>query len=120
MKTLRNAAVLCIALAAAGSALQAERIILKNGHELTADVLKSDGTVVVADLGFTVLRLRRSEIARIVKDEAPTSRPGAAGSDLTEPPRPKWQLYRTARMQPTTIEKNAQTLTASICKLSYQ
>lgn len=45
---------------------RADPIELKGGHKLVGDVLKADDQAVVVDLGFTVLRVPRGEIVRMV------------------------------------------------------
>lgn len=76
----------------------ADRILLKNGHEIIADVLKSDDRSVVVDFGFAVMSLPKSEIAKIIQatdendsEEKPTE------------PKNDWQLYRTDDLKWSTI-----------------
>lgn len=90
-------------LAVGGVAVRAERIILKSGAEIIGPVLKSDKKVVVVDLDCQVVRLPRSDVAKIVK-HSPATRPSA----VVEKKGTKWQLYRTGRLEPTTIEKNTE------------
>ena len=87
------------------SVLPAEKIVLKNGHELTGEVLKADKNVVVVDLGYTVLRIPRSEVASISVGRSTTTGPA---TQPVERAAAKWQLYRTAKLAPTTIEKNTE------------
>ena len=84
---------------------RAERIILKNGYELTGDVLKSDAKTVVVDLGITVLRLDRSDIVRIAKPDAEKTEPKTGPQ---EEKATQWQLYHTAKLQRSSIEKNTE------------
>ncbi len=65
--------VTLILLASCVLRLKAERIILKDGYELTADVLKSDEKTMVVDIGCAVLRLDRSEIIQVIKAEDPNT-----------------------------------------------
>ncbi len=85
--------------------VRADRILLKNGHEITADILKSDDQTVVADFGFTVLAIPRGEVASIIEasgsaadSSGQASRGTSEGSD--------WQLYRTADLPWSTIAEN--------------
>lgn len=91
--------------------LSAARIVLKDGYELKADVLKSDDQVLVVDLGFTVLRLERAAVIKVIQTEEPNAL-------LTHTSREKtgaaWQLYRTAELEPTTIEKNAERVSEAV------
>jgi serine protease Do len=82
------------------------RIVLKGGYEMVADVLRADEKAVVADLGFTVLRLPRAQVVGLEDPEAD----GEAEADPAPGPETgsddAWRLYRTARLPRTTIEKN--------------
>ncbi len=53
--------------------MQADTVILKGGHKVSGHVLKSDKNAVVVDLGFEVLRLPRSKVVRIEKDQGKTA-----------------------------------------------
>ncbi|MCK4850616.1 MAG: trypsin-like peptidase domain-containing protein [Phycisphaerae bacterium] len=93
------------------SAATADTVILKGGHQVSGQVLKSDKNVVIVDLGVTVLRLPRSKVVRIEKSEEKTSK-GKPEAKQKPPSEQKesagWQMFRTALLQPTTIEDNAQ------------
>ena len=81
-----------------------ERVILKNGYELSGDVLRSNDESVVVDMGFSVFRLGRDEIEQIIETE-----PNAVGEATTqEREGAEWQLYRTAELPTVTIEENAE------------
>lgn len=81
----------------------AERVILKNGYELSGELLKSNDDSVVVDMGFAVFRLAQDQIGQIIETE-----PNAVGKDRTQESRgAEWQLYRTADLTPATIEENA-------------
>ncbi len=86
--------------------LRAEKIVLKGGYEITGDVLKSDKKVVVVDIGCAVIRLARENIVSIGKGKVASTRPAKAGpvKETTD----KWRLYRTAKLERTTIEKNTE------------
>ncbi len=102
------AAVLLSALAAAPA--PGDKVLLRGGYEVIGDVLKADQKVVVVDIGCTVLRLARENVAEIVK--GPESRPVA-----TRPAREKtaqWRLYRTAELERTTIERNVERFGGSV------
>ncbi len=53
-----------------GSAM-AETIVLKDNASLTGKILVTKRDTVVVDLGFTVLAVPRSAVARVTSDEAP-------------------------------------------------
>jgi serine protease Do len=102
------AAVLPVALAAAPTA--GDKLLLRGGYEVVGDVLKADQKVVVVDIGCTVLRLARENVAEIVK--GPASRPAATRpvSEKTA----QWRLYRTAKLERGTIERNAERFGGSV------
>ena len=92
-------------------AVVAETIILKGDRRVVGEVLKSDDEFVIVDLGCAVLRLPRSEIVSIVRIEKPQAEPTEAepSPDVAQPPAkedPGWQLFRTAKLEATTIEDN--------------
>jgi len=94
-------------LTAAVCPISADTIVLKGGHKVTGEVLKADKDVVIVDLGVTVLRLRRAQVVRIVRDKPATTAAASAPTAPKEKKGDKWRLYRTAELKPTTIEKNA-------------
>ncbi len=103
------AAILVLVLVV--STASADTVFLKGGHQVTGQVLKSDKNVVIVDLGVTVLRLPRSKVLRIekaqdkiAKDKSKTEQE----SPTEQKDSPSWQMFRTAQLQPTTIEDNTQ------------
>jgi serine protease Do len=110
-----------IVLAAVSGQAKAERILLRSGAEINAPILKSDNNSVVVDLGCEVVRVPRSEVVKIIRPEeaaasrpgpatraGATTRPGATTRAVAEDKGPDWQLYRTAKLEPTTIEANSE------------
>lgn len=83
-----------------------QRLILKDGSEVTAAVLKADDNVVIVDFGFDVLSVPRAAVVAIVTDEAATDDPNADQPPPADKTGSDWQLYRTAALEPTTIEQN--------------
>ncbi len=93
------------------SAATADTVILKGGHQVSGQVLKSDKNVVIVDLGVTVLRLPRSKVVRIEKSDQKTSKVKSEPKEKSVSQQKEsatWQMFRTAVLQPTTIEDNAQ------------
>ena len=89
----------------------AETIILKGDRRVTGELLKSDDQVVIVDLGCAVLRLPRSEVISIEKSPEPLVQENPATDQTTGQPGKDdsgWQLFRTAKLEPTTIEDNVQ------------
>ena len=107
MNTCRTMGLL-LALGAAASAVAADRVVLKGGHEVVGEILKSDDDVVIVDIGAAVLRLPRNQVLRVTKDQDAATQPGTEPAVVEEKKGPQWQLYRTARLTPTTIEKNTE------------
>ena len=105
MKLTNTCLTFALAVTCAAATLSADRIILKNGSELKADVLKSDEQSLVVDLGFTVLRLERAVVLEVLKSEEPNSLPPGKPKEKTPSP---WQLYHSADLPPSTIEKNSE------------
>ena len=109
MDSLRTSPILIVVFFLALQATTADTIILKDGRQITGDLLKSDKDIAIIDLGFEVLRVPQAEIVRIVKPEEkkPATEPASdANSRPSERESPSWQLFRTAKLEPTTIEEN--------------
>jgi len=107
MRQIRLMAALTALVLGAGL-LPAEKILLKGGYEITGDVLKSDKSVVVVDIGCTVLRLDRGYVVSIDGAKTPTTRPAGTVVRPVREKTGKWQLFRTARLERTTIEKSSE------------
>jgi len=90
-------------LAFLGSHASADRLVLKNGVEIHAKILKSDDTLIAADLGYTVLSLPKEWVIQIDTAESQTAADTPAKEDK---PLQEWQLYRSAKLEPATIEEN--------------
>ena len=90
-----------------GRALAADRVILKGGAEIKGRVLKSDARMVVVDLGAEVVRLRRSDVAQILKGAAASQPSARAATRPSGKAAPGGQIYRTAVLKPGTIEAKA-------------
>ncbi|MCG3180473.1 MAG: hypothetical protein BIFFINMI_02835 [Phycisphaerae bacterium] len=104
MSKLRFAVLAALALPPVAAVSRADTVVLKGGYEVTGEVLKQDAQSVVVDIGVTVLRVPRAQIAAIRKGEAeaPTTQPAEAAADAD-----KWQLFRTAKPAKGTIEQVA-------------
>ncbi|MDD4888935.1 MAG: trypsin-like peptidase domain-containing protein [Phycisphaerae bacterium] len=97
------------ALLLAGSASAADRVVLKSGSEVTGEILKNDDKIVIIDIGTTVLRLARTDVLRVDRSGGATTRPdhASATTQPIEKSGPAWQLYRTAKLEPDTVEKKS-------------
>ena len=98
-------------LVVAAPAAETILVVLKNGSELRAEVLKEREDSLVLDLGTTVLTLPRSDIARIEKeaDKTAASRKAASQSEdmyFVEPTR-----------EAMTVEKNVQRVAEAVVQI---
>ena len=111
----RRGAVVCMGLLPAclgvvflcGAAFASDRVILKGGAEIKGRVLKSDARMVVVDLGAEVVRLRRSDVAQILKGVAASQPSGGADTRPAREVAVKGRIYRTADLKGGTIEAKA-------------
>jgi len=87
-----------------GRALGADRVVLKGGAEIKGAILKSDARMVVVDLGAEIVRLKRSDVARILKGAATTKPSGAEARRPLGKIASRGRIYRTADLKPGTIE----------------
>jgi serine protease Do len=89
---------------------QTKTIVLRSGSQIRAEIVKQDEQAIILDLGYDLLRVPRSQVEAI-RDEAPAAPQvtlaaaalPAAGEPVVTP---SDALYRTARLEKTTIEKN--------------
>ena len=98
-------------LVVAAPAAETILVVLKNGSELRAEVLKEREDSLVLDLGTTVLTLPRSDIARIEKeaDKTVAGQKAAAQSEdmyFVEPAR-----------EAMTVEKNVQRVAEAVVQI---
>ena len=98
-------------LVTAAPAAETMLVVLKNGSELRAEVLKEREDSLVLDLGTTVLTLPRTDIARIEKeaDKAAEGQKAAAQSEdmyFVEPAR-----------EAMTVEKNVQRVAEAVVQI---
>jgi hypothetical protein len=97
---------LCSVPAAVG-----DTIVLKEGQRLTGDILAEKETLVYLDIGIDVLTIPKEKILeyKYARDESGWTVEGVDVNDANlepnEPHRPAGQLYRTADLKETTIEK---------------
>jgi len=81
--------------------LAARTVILRNGQQIRAEIIKQDDQAIVLDLGYDLLRVPRSQV-QAVKDDVPAPEKPA---DPTAPTQTS-SLYRTTKPAKTTIELN--------------
>lgn len=100
-----------IGLASAAPAAENVLVILKNGSELRAEVLKERDDALILDLGTTILSLPRADISRIEKDsEKPAAGQKAAAQSedmyFVEPAR-----------ESMSVEKNVQRVAEAVVQI---
>ena len=102
------------------TALQADIVVLKQGQNLTGEILAEKDTQIYLDIGVTVLTIPKEKILRYeyTKDfelQIPDTKDitdTAKGSENTD------KLYRTADLKETTIEKAVDSISEAVVKVS--
>jgi len=105
---LSSPALAVLLIASIGvSTVGGETIVLRNGQQIHAEIIRQDEQAVILDLGYDLLRVPRSQIQTIRDDEPATESPAPAGSQPQATSESVSQgLYRTAKPVKTTIEEN--------------
>ncbi len=107
MTISRIVAIFCVIIGLCVSVGMAERIVLKNGYELTGDILKDTDSGLVVDIGFTVLQLPKESVVKVIKGDSALSGTETSGA-VVEESASQWQIYHTAKLKRATIEKNSE------------
>ncbi|MEN6575060.1 MAG: trypsin-like peptidase domain-containing protein [Phycisphaerales bacterium] len=112
MRTMRHTPLLstlaAILIVLAGVSVSvAKTLVLRNGQQIRAEIVRQDDQAVILDLGYDLLRVPRSQIQAIRDDEPATessapvaSQPQATSESVSQ------GLYRTTKPVKTTIEQN--------------
>lgn len=103
----------------------ADKIVLKEGQIVTGDILVEKETQLYVDIGITVLTIPKDKILTYEYTDAGDDAVGDAAEDSQakagEGPRvtsgPE-QLYRTAELEKTTIEKSVAAVSESVVMIS--
>ncbi len=100
----------------------ADTVVLKEGQKLTGDILVDKQTYLVIDIGIDVLRIPKERIVELQSGPGPSktgdteaNQPGTGPNTLG---RPAGQLYYTASLKKTTIEKCVETFSEAVVKVS--
>ncbi len=108
----------------------ADRIVLKEGQTITGDILVEKEAVIYVDIGITVLSIPKDKILEYeysqaieqevndVNDLATSSPSGVPRTATGKAETPTGQLYRTAKLQKTTIEKCVVAYSEAVVKVS--
>jgi serine protease Do len=105
----------------AGISNGADKIVLKEGQTITGNILVEKEAVIYVDIGVTVLSIPKDKILEYEYGEA------AEEKDVNDANEPATkietsgatgQLYRTAKLQKTTIEKCVDAYSEAVVKVS--
>ncbi|HRU06617.1 MAG TPA: trypsin-like peptidase domain-containing protein [Candidatus Brocadiia bacterium] len=99
MKRFVLAAVAAAAMAGAAQA-GVEKVLLRSGASVTADVIKERPDSLVLDLGYDVVTI---PLAQVVKREAATEQEGEADKGRES------DFYETRRQEPASVKENVET-----------
>ncbi len=96
-----------------------DTVVLKEGQKLTGQILADNEKQAVIDIGVTVLAIPKEKILELQYDSQ------QAGEEPNEPPaqtevytQRSGQLYRTANLKKTTIEKCVDAVSEAVVKVS--
>ena len=99
----------------------ADTIVLKEGQSLTGDILAEKETLLYVDIGVTVLTIPKEDILEYEYTksfEAQAIDINEVAVDVNELEQPAGQLYKTANLQKTTLEKCVDTVSEAVVKVS--
>ncbi len=105
------------------SACFADKIILKGGQTITGDILVEKDSALYVDIGITVLSVPRDKILEYEYSQAARNE-GVAAKDVndlaakTETSGPAGRLFKTAKLQKTTIEKCVDAFSQAVVMVS--
>jgi serine protease Do len=103
----------------------ADTVTLKQGQKLTGDILAEKDSQLILDIGVTVLTIPKEKILKYeytnqisIAEHQPSI--SGEGIDVNQPAVewPTGQLYLTANLKKTTIEKCVETVSESVVKIS--
>ena len=120
---LKNAGCRCfclVVLLCVCALCRADTIVLKQGQTLTGDILAERESILIVDIGVSVLTIPKEEILEYDYAETAEHQAGDvndAGIDADES-QPAGQLYHTANLEKTTIEKCVDSFSEAVVKVS--
>ncbi|OHB62283.1 MAG: hypothetical protein A2167_04280 [Planctomycetes bacterium RBG_13_46_10] len=110
-----------------GGVCLADRIVLKEGQTITGNIILEKKDVIYVDIGITVLSIPKDKILEFKYGQAAEAKKADA-NDLDAKTAPALvsqeaavvsnQLYRTATLQKTTIEKCVEAFSEAVVKVS--
>ena len=101
--------------------LLGDTIVLKGGQSLTGDILAEKETLLYVDIGVTVLTIPKEEILEYEYTKSSEDQAidvNEAAVDVDELGQPAGQLYKTADLKKTTLEKCVDAVSEAVVKVS--
>ena len=98
----------------------ADTVTLKQGQVLTGDILAEKTDHIILDIGIDVLKINTENIENLqyaedaIAAEADTNEPNMSAIEITSSD----ELYQTAHLPKTTIEKCVETVSEAVVKVS--
>ncbi len=101
----------------------ADTIVLKEGQQLTGDIVAEKKTNIYMDIGITVLSIPRDKILKYEYSKSAKANPPEADQKRAESgyggqEQPAGQLYKTANLAKTTIEKCVEAVSEAVVMVS--
>ncbi|MHC4387897.1 MAG: S1C family serine protease [Planctomycetota bacterium] len=102
----------------------ADRVVLKEGHRLTGDILAEKEAHIYLDVGVTVLTIPKDKILEyeytetLDPGEVDANVPDANGLETGKSDQQTGQLYRTAELKRTNIERCVKAVSEAVVKVS--
>ena len=128
MKSCGVVLLIFLLLSLVCSFCSADTIVLKEGQRLTGNILAEKETLVYMDVGVTVISIPKEDILEYEYAETLEPKKETADSNSTErirkekpdadKQRPDGQLYHTAELKKTTIEKCVDAFSEAVVKVS--
>ncbi len=101
--------------------LLGDTIVLKEGQSLTGDILVEKETLLYVDIGVTVLTIPKEDILEYEYTKSLEDQDidvNEVAVDVNELEQPTGQLYKTANLKKTTIEKCVDAVSEAVVKVS--
>jgi serine protease Do len=96
----------------------ADRIVLKEGQTITGNILVEKEAMIYVDIGITVLSIPKDKILEYEYGQAAEQEEATPALATQEAAGASGQLYRTAKLRKTTIEKCVDAFSEAVVKVS--
>lgn len=112
--------VYCLLGLCASGYVFADTVVLKQGQQLSGDILAEKDTLIYLDIGLQVLTIPKDKIleyeyTKEAKDRTAEVNDIAQGAQSEQPP---GRLYKTANLNKTTVEKCVDAVSEAVVKVS--